>query len=109
MAEEFYKKLCDGQTAGHKFPFDCPYQVAFVHCTVDEHWAVGILVMGGTEEGDSGDQIKVLHEWFDECCADSTGTEKTNERVRIPTVEDTLQERYGPHYRCVEKFGSLLG
>lgn len=106
-ARGFFENLRGGLQKGKKFPFDCPSEVGLVHCAVDEHWCVGVLVMRGTAGDDSVEQTDRLHRWFEACDADFSGTDRTGERVTYPSVEGTLQSRYGSHYTCVEAFDPL--
>lgn len=103
-ARDFFNQLREKKS---EFPFSCSYQVGLVHCSEDEHWAVGVLVMRGTAEDDSVEQMDKLQKWFDKSGANNSGTDKRVERVIAPSVEGTLQGRYGNHYRCVELFGTL--
>ncbi len=106
-ARDFFGKLREGIEKGKRFPFNCPCQVGLVHCAVDEHWAVGVLVMRGTEGDDSLEQTNKLHQWFEECGADFSGTDTRGERASHPSIEGTLQSRYGSHYTCIEVFDPL--
>lgn len=63
--------------------------------------------MRGTAEDDSVEQTDRLQEWFKECGAGFYGADETGEQVSHPSVEGTLQGRYGSHYKCVETFGTL--
>lgn len=103
-ARDFFIKLQGGKES---FPFDCPYQVGLVHCMVDEHWCVGVLVMRGTAGDDSIEQSDKLEEWFAKCNADFSSSDNRGERVSDPSVEGTLQRNYGNHYMCIETFGTI--
>ncbi len=109
LAQDFYKNLKAGIEKGQKFPFDCAYQVGFVHSAKDEHWAVGILVAGGTDSSDLQEQTDELIRWFEACGAESAGTDKSNIPQIQNTIEETLQKKYGPHYTCIETFGIAPG
>jgi len=106
-ARGFFGKLEASTKNGVKFPFDCPFQVALVNCTVEEHWCVGVLVMRGTAVDDSMEQSNKLGKWYEECGAESDGTDKNCSSALQPSVEGTLQSRYGSHYRSTETFGTL--
>lgn len=106
-ARIFYAHLQKGIKAGFLFPFDCPYQVGLVYCSVDPHWCVGILVMSGTEEDDTADQTAKLTKWFADCDADHADTEKSINKMSNPSVAETLKSRLGSHYECLETFGPL--
>lgn len=103
-ARDFFGKLREGVARGKKFPFNCPYQVGLVHCSIDVHWCVGVLVMRGTSGDDSVEQTDKLLRWFEECDADYAGADRTGIRAAGASVEYTLVARYGSHYRCVEVF-----
>lgn len=106
IAREFFQKLVTGVEKGIKFPLDCPFQVALVHCTVDEHWCVGVLVMRGTTGDDSIEQSDMLQKWYREAGAKVDSAESNTSPATHPSVEGTLQSRYGNHYRSIETFGS---
>ena len=105
-AREFFQKLETGVEKGIKFPLDCPFQVALVHCTVDEHWCVGVLVMRGTAEDDSIEQSDMLQKWYGEAGAKVGSAESNTSPATHLSVEGTLQSRYGNRYQSIETFGS---
>lgn len=104
-AREFFGKLEAGTKKGMKFPLDCPFEVALVHCTVDDHWCVGVLVMPETAGDDSIEQSSELNKWYQECGAKPIGTDNETIPAQQISVEGALQSRYGSHYRSVETFG----
>ena len=103
-ARRFYGKLRDAVQSGNGFPFDCTYQVALLHCSIDEHWCVGVQVLNGPEEEDPP-QYVTLEKWFDECEADTSGSDRDVSQALQASVQGTLQQRYGPQYQSVETFG----
>lgn len=105
-AREFFQRLETGVKKGIKFPLDCPFQVALVHCTVDEHWCVGVLVMRGTAGDDSIEQSDMLQKWYGEAGAKVGSAESNTSPATLLSVEGTLQSRYGNRYRSIETFGS---
>ena len=106
-ARDFFEKLKEGTKNGVQFPFDCPYEVALVHCSKEEHWCVGILVLRGTPGDDSREISETLMKWYDECKGDPSGADKDTNYALRPSVEGTLRARYGSHYRSVEVFGNI--
>jgi hypothetical protein len=108
-ARNFFQKLREGCQKGIPFPFDCPYQVGLVHCTArgEEHWCVGVLVIGDVANDDRIEQNARLEQWFTRCGADFSIADKRSEPMLHPSVGGTLQRIYGSHYKCVETFGTL--
>jgi hypothetical protein len=106
VARAFYEKIIGEIKQNNNIPFKCPYQIGFIHSSVDEHWAVAVLVRGGAEEGNDTKQNDRLYSWFNTCHADSSGTEKNTLRVTHPSIEEIIQNRYGTHYTCIENYES---
>ena len=104
-ARNFFEKLKTGAKGGIKFPLDCPFEVALVHCLVDNHWCVGVLVMPGTPGDDSIEQGDALQKWYEACAATPSRNNDTSPALRT-SVEGTLQARYGSHYRTVAAFSN---
>jgi tetratricopeptide (TPR) repeat protein len=104
LARDFYSALQSGARSGIKFPFNCPTRVGLVHCGVDEHWAVGVLVMRGTPGDDSVEQTDRILQWCTDCGAEYAGTDRTGMRATSLSIEEILQSKYGMHYTCEEEF-----
>ncbi len=104
LARDFYNALQKGSRSGIKFPFQSPTRVGLVHCGVDEHWAVGVLVMRGTPGDDSVEQTEKILQWCTDCGAEYAGTDRTSMRASSLSIEEVLQSKYGMHYTCEEEF-----
>ena len=63
--------------------------------------------MRETPKDDSLEQSDKLHKWYELCGADPSGTDQNSSFMILPSVEGTLQSRYGTRYTSLETFGTL--
>lgn len=92
QAREFFDKLRAGIEEGKEFPFDCPFQIAFVRGQSSGEF-VAVLVLRGTIKDDSIETRQRLDAWFEECGAPRYQNKETP-TLRGRTIQTSLGEGY---------------
>lgn len=83
--------------AGQPFLFACPYGVYLLRNRMAQEWAVAVLVMRGTQGGDSVAHYDGLQAWFDDC-----GASGEHDRIGKPAGRD-----WTASYDCLDSLGTM--